>query len=291
MNSDHLRALAAAVDHGTFDAAADSLRISGSAFSQRIRALERHIGQPLLHRTVPVTATDAGEHLLRLARQSIALEDETLSALGVGRTGRTPMPVAVNADSLETWFLGVLQRAATWDDVALTVHAEDQAHTATLLREGTVMGAVTATPEPVSGCVAVPLGTMRYHPVATRFLAELHADSLGRPDLTRMPVVNYGPRDSLQHRVLAHAALGSPPHHVIPSVAGYLHAVTRGLGWGMLPASQISDTVAAGTHPDLMVLPTLDSVDVPLFWQRWSSGPGSLDRLTEAVLSCADAMR
>ena len=41
MNSDHLRALVAAVDHGTFDAAADSLRISGSAFSQRIKALER----------------------------------------------------------------------------------------------------------------------------------------------------------------------------------------------------------------------------------------------------------
>lgn len=44
MNTDHLRALAAAVDEGTFDAAADALRISGSAFSQRIKALEKDAG-------------------------------------------------------------------------------------------------------------------------------------------------------------------------------------------------------------------------------------------------------
>ena len=76
MNSDHLRALVAAVDHGTFDAAADSLRISGSAFSQRIKALERQVGQVLLARTVPVRPTAAGERMLRLARQTLALEDE-----------------------------------------------------------------------------------------------------------------------------------------------------------------------------------------------------------------------
>ncbi|MWD30841.1 LysR family transcriptional regulator, partial [Aquicoccus sp. SCR17] len=82
MNSDHLRALVAAVDHGTFDAAADSLRISGSAFSQRIKALERQVGQVLVARTVPVRPTAAGERMLRLARQTLALEDEALAALG-----------------------------------------------------------------------------------------------------------------------------------------------------------------------------------------------------------------
>jgi LysR family transcriptional regulator, chromosome initiation inhibitor len=291
VNSDHLRALAAAVDEGTFDAAADSLRISGSAFSQRIRALEKQVGQVLLARTVPVRATDAGEHMLRLARQVLALEDEALGSLGVGRHGRTALPVAVNADSLDTWFLGVLRRAATWDDVVLNLHTEDQAHTATLLRAGTVMAAVTAVPEPVAGCVEIPLGTMRYHPVATRFLTDLHRREDGSPDLTTMPAVDYGVRDMLQHQVLARAGLGTPPHHLIPSVTAYYRAVTGGLGWGMIPQSQMPDGVLEGTHPELVTIPDLGDMDVPLYWQRWNSGPDALDRLTEAVLASAADIR
>lgn len=291
MNSDHLRALAAAVDEGTFDAAADSLRISGSAFSQRVRTLEKQVGQVLLTRTVPVQATAAGEHMLRLARQVLALEDEALGTLGVGDQGRTRLPVAVNADSLDTWFLGVLKRAATWDDVVLNIHAEDQAHTARLLRSGTVMAAVTAVPEPVSGCVVVPLGTMRYHAVTTRFLADLHRREDGSPDLTTLPAVDYGVRDLLQHQVLARAGLGTPPHHLIPSVTAYHRAVTGGLGWGMIPESQMPAGVLEGTHAELMTIPDLGDMDVELHWQRWSSGPDSLDRLTEAVIAAAQDMR
>ncbi|MFP3340709.1 LysR family transcriptional regulator, partial [Micrococcus sp. SIMBA_131] len=73
MSSGHLRALGAAVGWGTFDAAADCLRISGSAFSQRIKALGRQVGQVLLARTVPVRPSAAGGRLLRLARQTLAL--------------------------------------------------------------------------------------------------------------------------------------------------------------------------------------------------------------------------
>ncbi|MDO5634887.1 MAG: ArgP/LysG family DNA-binding transcriptional regulator [Micrococcus sp.] len=290
MNSDHLRALTAAMEHGTFDAAADALGISGSAFSQRIKALEKQVGQVLLARTVPVTATPAGEHMLRLARQTLALEEEALGALGVGRDGMTPLHVAVNADSLDTWFLGVLQRAATWDSVMLRLHSEDQEHTVALLRSGTVMAAVTATDEPVPGCVAVPLGSMRYYPVVTRDLAERHPAPDGSPDLTRIPVVDYGVRDLLQRATLSRVTAGAPPHHTVPSVTAYRHAVVRGLGWGMLPQFQIPDGVTAGTHPELAVIEELGCVDVPLFWQRWTTGPASLDRLTEAVLAAARAM-
>ena len=97
MNSDHLRALVAAVDHGTFDAAADSLRISGSAFSQRIKALERQVGQVLLARTVPVRPTPAGERMLRLARQTLALRHQRQAAESGTQTGDV---VGLNNDLL-----------------------------------------------------------------------------------------------------------------------------------------------------------------------------------------------
>lgn len=187
MNSDHLRALVSAVDHGTFDAAADALRISGSAFSQRVKALERQVGQVLLARTVPVRPTPAGERMLRLARQTLALEEEALASLGRGDGGRVPVRVALNADSLDTWWEPVLREAATWDDVVLQLRTEDQEHTASLLRDGTVVAAVTDDPTPVSGCTSTPLGTMRYHAVCASFLLEMHRDERGRLDLAPFP--------------------------------------------------------------------------------------------------------
>ena len=291
MNSDHLRALVAAVDHGTFDAAADSLRISGSAFSQRIKALERQVGQVLLARTVPVRPTAAGERMLRLARQTLALEDEALAALGHGDGGRVPLRVALNADSLDTWWEPVLREAATWDDVVLQMQSEDQEHTAVLLRDGAVVAAVTDDPTPVAGCTSTPLGTMRYHAVCASFLLELHRDARGRVDFGTLPIVDYGPRDGLQHTVLRRVTRGrpvtDPPTHLVPSVHAYLRAVELGLGWGMLPSAQIPPGVLEGRHPDLEPIAALGAADVHLHWQRWTAGTAALDRLTDAVLRAA----
>ena len=114
MNFEHLRALAAIVDEGTFEAAADLLCISPSAVSQRIRALEKSVGQVVVRRSVPCTPTEAGSVLLRMSRQVQVLEAETWESLGNGASSRTVTPLAVNADSLATWFVDVLHEAGTW---------------------------------------------------------------------------------------------------------------------------------------------------------------------------------
>ena len=49
-----LRALAAAVDHGSLEAAARALHLTPSAVSQRIKALEQGAGAVLLRRSRPV---------------------------------------------------------------------------------------------------------------------------------------------------------------------------------------------------------------------------------------------
>src|SRR5262245_5525889 len=107
-----LRALDAVVSHGTFDAAARALHVTPSAVSQRIKALEAQAGRVLVRRTKPVTATDDGRELLRLARQVTLLVAETEAALaGTGADADGPrvvLPVAVNADSLATWAVPAL---------------------------------------------------------------------------------------------------------------------------------------------------------------------------------------
>ena len=167
-----LAALVAIADHGTFEAAARDLHVTPSAISQRIRALESAVGRVVVQRTTPCRPTADGRVLLRLARQVQLLHDEVGDALAHGRAVNVDLPVAVNADSLATWFRDVLAEAGGWADVALRLHVEDQAFSADLLRSGDALGAVTSEPSAVQGCSVERLGTLRYVPAAAPALAE-----------------------------------------------------------------------------------------------------------------------
>src|SRR5690606_35298848 len=116
----------------------------------------------------PVRATEAGAAVVRLARQVALLEHDTVAELGLtDAAATTSVPLAVNADSLATWFLEPLARLAARHPVVFDLHRDDQDFTAGLLESGTVMGAVTSRATPVAGCRSVGLGTLPYVPVAT----------------------------------------------------------------------------------------------------------------------------
>src|SRR5215212_5324081 len=106
LDLEQLRTLRAVVEQGTLDAAAATLHVSPSAVSQRLRALETAAGRVLLVRTKPARPTEAGEVLLRLARQVELLAADAAAEL-TGADGAVPVAlgVAVNADSLATWLL------------------------------------------------------------------------------------------------------------------------------------------------------------------------------------------
>lgn len=280
MNFEHLRALAAVVDEGTFEAAADVLHVSPSAVSQRIKALENSEGQILVRRASPCTPTDAGTVLLRMARQIQLLESEARHVLANAPSSRTTTPVAVNADSLATWFVPVLTETASWTDSTLDLQVEDQDHSARLLRRGDVIAAVTADPHPVNGCRIEPLGAMRYVPVATPELQQLFTGQAGIAWDT-MPVVRFNSKDDLQRRFLAaRGVTEDPPRHTIPSSEAFLAAVRAGLGWGMLPELQLGSDLDDGR---LVLLDARGHEDVQLYWQAWKLDSDRLRRLTDAI--------
>ena len=284
MQPDQLATLAAIVEHGTFEAAARSLHVTTSAVSQRIRALESSAGQVLVRRSTPCVAPPAGETLVRLGRQTALLHDEARAALGATTSGRVDLPVAVNADSLATWFRGVVGQVAGWSGVTLRLHVEDQAWSADLLRRGDVLGAVTSDPVAVQGCVVEPLGSLRYRPAATRVFAERWRHGRGY-DWARMPVVVFNEKDALQHDLLVARGLGPPPVvHRVPTSADFHEAIRLGLGWGLLPSPQLDPDLASGA---LVALSARDHVDVGLHWQRWRLDSPVLGRLTDAVATAA----
>jgi LysR family transcriptional regulator (chromosome initiation inhibitor) len=284
MDTDQLATLAAVVDHGTFERAAEALHVTPSAVSQRIKSLEQRAGRVLVLRTKPIEPTEAGRILLRLARQVALLESEALESLGAdGSNARPVIPLVINADSLATWALPAL---ATMADVSFEITLDDQAHTLDRLRDGTVMAAITSDPEPVPGCVVTRLGSMRYRPCASPSFVERWLPGGFTPSaLVRAPMLVFDRKDVLQDRYLdAHAPDAHPPRHYVPASTEFVHAAELGLGWGMLPDLQSQPLLADGR---LVVLAEAGAVDVPLFWQQWSVESSTLAAVAATLATAA----
>lgn len=278
LDQGQLDALSTAVAEGTFEAAARYLDITPSAVSQRIKALETAVGRVLLIRAKPIHPTPSGQTLLRVARQLQTITAEAAHELGTGPPDlKAVIPVAVNADSLATWFLTAL--AAVEPSCVFDLHRSDQDQTAELLRDGTVMAAVTAQAEPVPGCTIQRLGRMRYRPrAAPSFAATWFPNGATVAGLAQAPVVCFDRQDQLQDRYLRRRSRRRlyPPRHYVPGSADYAQAIWLGLGWGMLPDLQ-------APPGDLVDFDPENHIDVTLFWQRWRLRTTVLDRLSEAV--------
>jgi len=286
MNLEQVRALAAIVDTGSFELAARSLHLTPSAISQRVRALESSVGQVVVRRVHPCTATDAGAVLVRLARQVELLEEESHDLLGMTRTAPVALRIAVNADSLDSWLLGLLEAAADWTDTRLRFSIADEARTLALLRQGDVVAAVAIESEPVPGCRSIPLGVMRYLPVASAALAARFALPGGEIDWERMPVLRYDDHDHLQEQFLAGRGVAtSSPAAQIPSVPGLRSALLAGMGWLLVPELSVGEDLSEGR----VVTLTDEVVDVVLHWHVWKVPSHRLERLNDAVVEAARA--
>ncbi|MEV6773689.1 LysR family transcriptional regulator ArgP [Nocardia sp. NPDC051030] len=284
---DQLRALDAVISEGTFEAAARRLSVTPSAISQRIKALEDSAGRILVQRTKPVQPTESGLTVLRLARQIQLITSDTARELGdAHQPSSRPVniPIAVNADSLQTWVMAALGRAAK--GVSYEIHREDEEHTTRLLRDGTVMAAITSTSAAVQGCTVRRLGAMRYRPVASaKFLRTWFPDGPNAKAFAQAPVILFDRKDDLQFRLVRHYTRKplDPPRHYIPSSAGFGDAIRLGLGWGMMPDLQMR------RNDTLIPLDDKVFIDVPLYWQQWKLDSPALGLVAATIAEAAAA--
>ncbi|QIG39829.1 LysR family transcriptional regulator ArgP [Microbacterium sp. 4R-513] len=278
--------LAAVVDEGSLDAAARRLHVTPSAVSQRIKSLEEQLGRVVLVRAKPARPTEAGAAVVRLARQTALLEQDALAVLGVDEEGSAlvSVPLAVNADSLATWFLAPLAKLAARHPIVFELHRDDQDFTAALLESGTVMGAVTSRATPVAGCRVSPLGVMRYEAVATpAYVARWLAGGVTPAALETAPLVDFDRRDDLQSQWLAAQGVdaATPPRSYVPASNDFATAIKLGLGWGLLPGFQSSAELSDGRLVRLGGPP----IDVPLHWQQWNLRSPLLDAIADEFVT------
>ncbi|WP_372573679.1 ArgP/LysG family DNA-binding transcriptional regulator [Ruegeria jejuensis] len=249
-----LRALAAILRLGSFEAAAAELAVTQSAISQRIRALEERVGAALIERGVPCTGTRAG---LRIAK---------------------------HADSLATWFVDAMAQV---EDVLFDLVIDDQDHSADWLRRGAVSAAICSGTKAAPGCDAVPLGHLRYLATASPAFANRWFDKgVSAATLSVAPCMTFNRKDDLQQKWIEQV-IGkrvTPPSHFLPSTQAFVDAACAGLGWGMNPESLARQPIRDGR---LVTVLAYQPLDVALSWQVSRVMAPALAPLTRAVKQAA----
>jgi LysR family transcriptional regulator (chromosome initiation inhibitor) len=287
-----IQAVAAVVREGSFEAAARALRVTPSAISQRVKLIEERLGSVLVVRGQPCTATETGARLCRHAELMGALEAELhrelpqLAQAGMA-AGPASLRVAVNADSLGTWFVGAMARFGREDATLLELAVDNEDHTADALRRGRVLGAVTSIASPVQGCRSRRLGALRYVATASpAFVARFLAPGITAETMARAPSIMFDGRDGMQsqwvRRVLRREV--SLPAHRLPSTQATVDAALAGVAWSMHPECLVREHLRAGR---LVELAGGTPIDVALYWQSARLPVPALERLGKAVVATA----
>lgn len=291
---DALECLAAILEEGGFERAAQRLSITQSAVSQRLRALESQVGTVLVVRSRPLKATAAGQLLLkhtkmlRLLRADLENDLKVLapSSVGGGREEER-VSVAINADSIATWALPALNALAA-KGLPIEIITDDQDFTHEWLREGQVLGCVTSLSQPLRGCRIEPLGQMDYVAVASADYAKHQLPTGLTPHtFARVPFIAFNRKDDMQRDFVA-KAFGlkrvTLRQVFVPSSEGQVRAVRAGWGVSVIPRMLVQPLLDAG---ELVNVVPQHHQPVALYWHCWNLSSEVLDALSHALRTAA----
>lgn len=291
---DALECLAAIIEEGGFERAAQRLSITQSAVSQRLRALEAQVGTVLIVRSRPLKPTAAGQLMLKHAKMMRLLRadlEKDLKELAPSSTGNgrddERISVAINADSIATWALPALDALAQ-GGLPIEIITDDQEFTHEWLREGQVLGCVTSLGQALRGCKMEALGTMDYVVVAqAAYAAEHLPKGLNAHNFHKVPFVAFNRKDNLQHSFVSHAFGLSRvmlKQLFVPSSEGQVRAVLAGWGVSVVPELRVRELLARG---ELVNLAPRHRLGVALHWHCWNLNSDVLDALSMALRRAA----
>lgn len=237
-----LLALDAVIKTQSFATAAKQLFITQPAVSQRIKNLENQFGRPLLIRSLPYEATPWGEKLLSYLRRTQLIEEYLLEEI------KNDMPVrlsiALNRDSLETWFMRLLNKFNLFEKINIDIITDDQEVTIDYFKKGLVSSCITTYDKPLPGCECLFLGTMDYLLVASpSFITKYFInDSSLKDNLEKAPAIVFDEQDRLPQHFFNHFFKKNiliQQYHKVPSVQAYKQFALEGYGYGWIPRLDI----------------------------------------------------
>lgn len=285
LDYNHLAALSSLHKERSFTKAALALHVTQSALSQKIKLLEQSCGTPLVIRTSPVDFTDMGLKLVRHFQQVMGLQSELSDSFQtqLSSTGQLRFTIAVNAESLTTWFIDSVQGYVKNKGICLEIQSADESQTIELLRSGKAVAAVSSTKKPPHGCCSLLIGSMKYSMYCSPEFKQKHfSKAIRLRDLAKAPVADYAPDDLIHTHFLraiyGHNEVESGPRHFIPSVEGLLKILLSGCAYGTISNYMAKSWEQKGRLVNLF---PHKSYDTQLYWHYYSNFSPKLEELTQ----------
>lgn len=282
-----LKALSAVITEQSFEGASKKLSITQSAISQRIKLLEENLASPVLIRSTPLRATARGEVLLNHYRQVNQLESNLLKEMSSQDIKQTThIAVALNADSLASWFIPAISTLLKEERIELDFFITNESHTQTLLKKGEVYSALSSEKLGIANSKVTHIGDVHYklcaHP---EFVERFFKNGLTKKSLQLAPGIEFDQHDRMHENFIKqHYALSRDqyPCHRVRSSEAFVNLILNGLAFSLLPHTQADTYLQTG---ELIELTPDKRLSLPLYWHSWVLEKGVQKALTESVIA------
>ncbi|HSW73223.1 MAG TPA: ArgP/LysG family DNA-binding transcriptional regulator [Chlamydiales bacterium] len=265
----------------SFEGAAKKLHITQSAISQRIKSLETFYGEPVLIRTFPYQPTELGKRLIGHFKRISLLEDELNKEIGKSESLQR-IAIAINRDSLETWFIEWIRKTDLLGSILLEVIADDQERTIDYLKNGLVTAALSTAEKEILGGKAQFVGNMEYVLTATPEFVKTHLSK--EKNLLTAPALKFDLNDQLHEKYLEKFfGLNGKEinYHVVPSVQAFKQMALSGFAYGLIPRIDI--------EKELKVKKLIEIYEnkvwkVPLYWHYWAIESKTYQKFNQEII-------
>jgi len=280
-----LEALYTVQELQSFEEAAKKLHITQSAISQRIKNLEILYGQPLLNRTLPYRATSLGQQLIGHFTRICLLESELEKQLSA--VNKPSIAIALNRDSLETWFMDVIKKTDIFNQIALKVIADDQEKTLEYLKTGQVSACLSTSEKEIMGGKVQFLGDMEYVLAGSpEFVNQHFMKANPKECLAKAVALKFDHHDTLHERYMEKFfGLNGKElnYHILPSVLGFKQFVLLGYGYGLIPKIDIVNELKKK-----QLVKVYDKTwKIPLYWHYWEVESSLYRKFNEEMIQHA----
>lgn len=251
MDTQSLKAFIAVAHQRSFSAAADSLYLTQSAVSKRIKLLEEQLGSPLFERhNRTISLTESGQALLPRAREILDLVSDTELELENMSGAVSGYLTLATSHHIGLHRLPPVLRQFVHEYPSVELNLEfmgsERAYQAVRLRQ-VDMALTTLAEEPQADIEAQPLWRDNMVCVCGHDHRLAAIGTLTLEDLAEEPAILPEP-DTVTFQLVADVFRQAGLPLKAPMPTNYLETikmmVSVGMGWSLLPASMVSQTQA-----------------------------------------------
>lgn len=251
MTIQQLQYFLAAIEHGSFSAAADSLRMAQPSLSEQVRRLEAELGVDLFVRVGRgLVLTEAGQNLRPHAERVVAdVEDARDSVVGVRELRGGTVSLGIFGDAPYYVLTEVIEEfRARHPDVRVRMVGQNSSEVADALRAGALEAAIIALPVDDTGLDVRPI--MDVEILFTTAVAERLPKKMTVERLSRVPLIfydaKYGWEDPTRRQLYERAqraGVSLEPVVELESVQAAVQLAGRGVG-----DTVVSRAIATGSR-------------------------------------------